>query len=127
MYKRQLFGCEGLSFTERAAAIKLMAQLKMNGYQIATDTALEAFLLSKNQNARLIEVLWEPLCLAALNTPIAVASTLIFLNVLRDSFTGNKKNSDFLIPKLDLSKIIANPLSQYIQAKGCLLYTSRCV
>ena len=67
---------------------------------------------------RLIEVLWEPLCLAALNTPIAVASTLIFLNVLRDSFTGNKKNSDFLIPKLDLSKIIANPLSQYIQAKG---------
>lgn len=113
-----LFGCEGLSFSERAAAIKLMAQLKMNGYQIATDTALEAFLISKNQNAKLIEVLWEPLCLAALNTPIAVASTRIFLNVLRDSFTGNKKNSDFLIPKLDLSKIIANPLSQYIQAKG---------
>ena len=97
---------------------QLIAQLKMHGYQINADTPLEPFLIAKQQSAKLIEMLWEPLCLAALNTPIAVASTRIFLNVLRDSFTGHKKNSDFLIPKLDLSKILSNPLAQYIQANG---------
>lgn len=66
----------------------------------------------------MIEFLWEPLCLAALNTPIAIASSRVFLNVLRDTFTGSKKNSDFLLPKADLSKILANPLAQYIQAQG---------
>ncbi|HOY69816.1 MAG TPA: hydroxysqualene dehydroxylase HpnE [Methylotenera sp.] len=113
-----LFGCEGLTLTERASAIKFMAQLKLAGYQVAEDGFLGAYLTDKKQSRKLIELLWEPLCLAALNTPIAVASTRIFLNVLRDTFTGSKKNSDFLLPKADLSKFLANPLAQHIQAKG---------
>lgn len=113
-----LFGCEGLTINERTSAIKFMAQLKLSGYQILEDVFLESYLIKKKQSRKLIELLWEPLCLAALNTPIAVASTRIFLNVLRDTFTGSKKNSDFLLPKADLSKLLANPLAQYIQAKG---------
>lgn len=120
-----LFGCEGLSLSERASAIKLMAQLKLTGYQITEDDFLETFLIEKKQSRKLIEFLWEPLCLAALNTPIAVASTRIFLNVLRDTFTGSKKNSDFLLPKTDLSKFLANPLAQYIQAKGGIVQLSQ--
>jgi hydroxysqualene dehydroxylase len=49
---------------------------------------------------------------------MAIASTQIFLNVLKDSFSGSKQNSDFLLPKLDLSRIIATPLAQYIASKG---------
>lgn len=116
-----LFGlltCKGLSFSERIAAIKLMMHVKSTHYQITKDTPLEEFLVNHQQTVRLIEMLWEPLCLAALNTPIAIASTRIFLNILRDSFSGSKKNSDFLLPRLDLSKIIAQPLSHYIQSKG---------
>ncbi len=116
-----LFGlltCKGLSFSERIAAIKLMVKIKSTHYQISKDRPLEQFLVSHQQTVRLIEMLWEPLCLAALNTPIAIASTRIFLNILRDSFSGSKKNSDFLLPRLDLSKIIAHPLSHYIQSKG---------
>lgn len=118
-----LLFCKGLSFSERLSAIKLMIHLKQTRYQLVSDTPLEQFLIDHLQTARLIEMLWEPLCLAALNTPIAIASTRIFLNVLQDSFSGNiftghKKNSDFLLPRLDLSKIIAQPLSQYIQSQG---------
>jgi len=110
--------CKGLSFSERITAIKLMAVIKKTSYKIADDTPLERYLINYKQTAKLIEMLWEPLCLAALNTPIAIASTRVFLNILKDSFSGNKQNSDFLLPKLDLSQIIANPLLQYIQAKG---------
>ncbi len=110
--------CNGLSFTERMSAIKFMVFLRKTGYKILSDTPLEAFLIQHRQNTRLNKMLWEPLCLAALNTPIAVASSQVFLNVLRDSFSGKKQNSDFLLPQLDLSQIIAQPVAHYIQAKG---------
>ncbi|MDO9365755.1 MAG: hydroxysqualene dehydroxylase HpnE [Methylotenera sp.] len=110
--------CKGLSFSERIAALKLMRYLKNTQYEMIGDRPLEQFLISHQQTVQLIELLWEPLCLAALNTPIDKASTRIFLNVLRDSFTGNKKNSDFLLPRLDLSQIISQPLAHFIQANG---------
>ena len=116
-----LFGllfCKGISFKERMAALRFMQGLKNTQYQIVRDVPLERFLINQHQSKRLISFLWEPLCLAALNTPIAKASTRIFLNVLRDTFSGNKKNSDFLLPRMDLSQIISEPLSQYIQTKG---------
>ncbi len=113
-----LLGCQGLSFTDRIAATKLMVRLRRSHYQIANDTPLEQFLINQQQSSHLLQMLWEPLCLAALNTPITIASTRIFLNILRDTFTGNKQNSDFLLPRQDLSQIIVYPLSRYIQEKG---------
>jgi len=119
-----LFGllfCKGISLNERMAALRFMQSLKNTQYQIVRDLPLERFLINQQQSKKLISFLWEPLCLAALNTPIAKASTRIFLNVLRDTFSGNKKNSDFLLPRLDLSQIIADPLTHYIQAKGGII------
>jgi len=116
-----LFGfltCNGLRFSERFAAIKLMHYLKKTHYEVISDRPLYRFLNSHQQSMNTIELLWEPICLAALNTPIENASTRLFLNVLRDAFSGNKKNSDFLLPRLDLSQIISHPLSRYIQSKG---------
>lgn len=120
-----LIFCKGLKFSERIDAIKLMARLKKTHYQIANDIPLNRFLINQYQTSKLIAMLWEPLCLAALNTPIKEASTRIFLNVLRDTFSGNKKNSDFLLPRLDLSKIISQPLSQYIQARDGVIKLNR--
>jgi squalene-associated FAD-dependent desaturase len=113
-----LLSCKGLYFSERIAAIQLMHHLKKSHYKIANDQPLATFLIEQKQSAKLIQMLWEPLCLAALNTPIAIASSQIFLNVLKDSFSGSKKNCDFLLPKQDLSRMIATPLAQYIQSKG---------
>lgn len=113
-----LLACKGLSIKERFVALKFIWQLKKTNYQTPNDKPLLQFLHAQRQTQRLIKMLWEPLCLAAMNTPINVASTRIFLNILRDTFNGSKTNSDFLLPRLDLSQIIAQPLAQYIQALG---------
>jgi squalene-associated FAD-dependent desaturase len=113
--------CKGLSLRERITALTFMRHLQSSRYEIISDKPLAKFLKQHHQSAKLIQMLWEPLCLAALNTPIAKASSKIFLNVLRDSFSGDKGNSDFLIPKLDLSQIISHPLAHYIQAKGGII------
>lgn len=118
-----LLTCKGLDFSEQIAALKFVHRLKGSQYQLMRDTPLELFLIEQQQSPKLIKMLWEPLCLAALNTPIEIASTRIFLNVLKDSFSGdkfatNKKNSDFLLPRLDLSQVLSHPIAQYIQSKG---------
>lgn len=110
--------CKGLSLSERIHALKLMRYLKASHYEIIADKPLDLFLSSYAQSPKLIAMLWQPLCLAALNTPIEKASTRIFLNTLKDSFGGHKKNTDFLLPLLDLSQIFSLPLSHYIQSKG---------
>lgn len=107
--------CRGLSLKDRFAAIRFMQQRKVTQFSIQNDCTLEAFLTQHHQPEKLIKMLWEPLCLAALNTPIKNASARIFLNVLRDSFTGKKTDSDFLLPRSDLSKLLSNPMAAFIQ------------
>ena len=125
-----LIACKGISISELISAIKFMLDLRSTRFQITGDKALENYLIEQNQPIKLIEMLWEPLCLAALNTPIAIASTQIFLNVLKDSFsndslTTRKKNSDFLLPRADLSKIIANPIAHFLQVNGAKIKLNR--
>jgi hydroxysqualene dehydroxylase len=106
--------CHGLQLHERISAIKLMLRLKKNNYQISEDEPLSIFLLKNKQYGNIIKLLWEPLCLAALNTPIQVASSKVFLNVLRDTF-NKKSDSDFLLPKLDLSQLFSQPIARFLK------------
>lgn len=117
----QLIGflsCQGLRWHERFSAIQFMAKIKQNNFQIMNDEPLAIFLLKNRQHNNIIRLLWEPLCLAALNTPIQLASTKVFLNVLRDTFK-NKSDSDFLLPKLDLSQLFSQPIARYLTTHNC--------
>ena len=114
----QLIGflsCQGLQMCERIAVIRFMLRLKQANYQINYDKPLAEFLQQNQQSSNVITFLWEPLCLAALNTPIKTASSKIFLNVLKDTFKS-KPNSDFLLPRLDLSQLFSQPIACYVSA-----------
>ncbi len=116
----QLFGflnCVGFSWGERFSVIQFMLTLKKSQYQLQIDQPLADFLLNHQQSANVIKLLWEPLCLAALNTPVKTASSKVFLNVLRDSFKS-KTSSDFLLPTLDLSQLFSQPSAHYLKQKG---------
>lgn len=108
----------GLSLSERLAAIRFMAWMKVHDFSLLEDESLQSLLQRKRQPIRLTRLLWEPLCLAALNTPVRQASAQVFLNVLRDSFAKARSDSDLLLPKCDLSSLLADPLAQYIRGNG---------
>lgn len=115
-----LFGflnCHGLSWRERIATVQLMLRLKNSEYRLAMDSPLADFLQKNQQSSNVIKLLWEPLCLAALNTPIHLASSKVFLNVLKDTF-NSKQNSDFLLPKQDLSQLFSQPIESYLKKHG---------
>ncbi len=118
-----LLTASGLSLLDKLLAIRLMIWLKRKRFTISQDELLLGLLQRKQQSAHLIQNLWEPLCLAALNTPLALASAQVFLNVLRDSFNQQKHDADLLLPKTDLSNLIAKPLANYVQHNGGTLHT----
>lgn len=113
-----LLTAKGLSWHERFAAVRFFVWLKIKRFQLNADEPLSHLLVRHHQPEKLIKSLWEPLCLAALNTPIEKASAQIYLNILRDSFNQSKTDSDLLLPKLDLSALLSEPLSENIQQYG---------
>jgi squalene-associated FAD-dependent desaturase len=118
-----LLACQGLSFRERLAGIGMMMRMAFKGYRLDHDLPLASFLQDQNQSAKATQLLWEPISLAALNTPIQAASTQVFLNVLKDTMASSawfslKKNNDFLLAKQDLSKLIGRPASAYLRQHG---------
>jgi squalene-associated FAD-dependent desaturase len=119
-----LLRAKGLSLRERLAAIRLMIWMKLTDFTLAQDEPLQNLLSRKTQPTRLIKLLWEPLCLAALNTPVQSASAQVFLNVLRDSFAKAKSDSDMLLPRHDLSTLLAEPLAAYIKSQGGHIQTN---
>lgn len=118
-----LLGCQGLKFSERLAAIGMMLRVTIKSYRLAQDLPLAEFLAQQGQSENTVRLLWEPISLAALNTPLELASTQVFLNALKDTLAASfglnlKKNSDFLLAKQDLSKLIAEPASVYLKQHG---------
>ncbi|QDQ29383.1 desaturase [Chitinimonas arctica] len=122
-----LLGAEGLSWAERWAAIRAMATARLGGWQLARDCSVADWLASQRQSTKLVRCLWEPLTLAALNTPIATASAQVLLNVLRDSLAAGRAASDFLLPRSDLSAVFPDAAGRYLQAHGGNLHCNALV
>jgi squalene-associated FAD-dependent desaturase len=119
-----LIGAKGISYKDKLCAIRFMSWMKFKRFKLARDETLINLLQRHYQSDRLIQYLWEPLCLGALNTPPVQASAQIFLNVLRDSFNQQKQDADLLLAKSDLSALISTPLANYIKCNGGSLYLS---
>jgi len=106
----------GWSWADRQATIAFVRNLRRERFRC--DPALTVGLLLDAQPAAVIRALWEPLCLAALNTPIAAASATLFLNVLAASFGAHARDSDLLLPRVDLSSLFPDPAAAYVADRG---------
>lgn len=111
-----LLSAKGLSSQDKWFAIRMMLWMKQHSFQLREDQSLLVFLSQQKQTHTLIQKLWEPLCLAALNTPLQIASAQVFLNVLRDSFNQKTHDSDLLLAATDLTSLISTPFANYIAA-----------
>lgn len=100
-----LLTTKGLSLSERLKALRMMVRCRLDGWRAKPGETVESLLLRNTQPDLVCRRLWTPLCLAALNTPIAQSCAQLFLNVLRDSLDGGRTASDLLIPKVDLTDL----------------------
>ncbi|MFA9440092.1 hydroxysqualene dehydroxylase HpnE [Uliginosibacterium sp. sgz301328] len=113
-----------LSWQDRFAAMRLMRHLKRRRYRFERDVPVADLLAETRQTRLLIELVWEPLCVAALNTPIAEASAQVFANVLRDSIGGRSADAEILIPRVDLTELLPFPATHFLSRNGHAVHTA---
>lgn len=101
-----LLFARGLSLAEKWAALRFMRGLQARDFRLPADTTVADLLGGQPQ--RLIDRLWAPICVAALNTPAAIASAQVFCNVLRDSLGGTREASDFLFNRADFGRLLGD-------------------
>ena len=113
-----LFSAKGSSFGEKIAAVRFIRFLQARKYQLNADITVAELLDRHNQFGKLRRYLWDPLCLAALNTSPKNASAQIFANVLRDSLGGEQCDSDLLLPAADLNSVFPDAAAAFITANA---------
>ncbi len=110
-----LLSARSMVAADRYRAIRMSLRLAMQGYQLQRDISVAELLEHHRQSAWLIENLWEPLCLATLNTSIDIASAQVFLKVLQDSFSHRRHDADLLIPKVPLGELFCGNAANFVQ------------
>ena len=122
-----LFGflfAKGLTFSARLLAARFMLSMQKLAFKLPKDVSALELLHSHKQNDELVRLLWEPICISALNTPIQKASARVFLNVLRDSLNGSRADSDILLPRLDFSALFPDRAADFVKTHGGAVLTS---
>ncbi len=124
-----LLTAQGLTPRERLHAARFMLALRRINFQLPShihgrgaeaeggDISVTELLAQHSQDADLSAKLWEPLCIAALNTPIRKASARIFLNVLRDALNQSRAYSDMLLPRINFTALFPQRAADYVELK----------
>ena len=113
-----LLATRGASLAEKMRAVRFMRCLQATGYRLGDDGTVAALLDRHEQHGNLRRYLWEPLCLAALNTAPEHASAQIFVNTLRDSLGSDRAATDLLLPAADLDQLFPAAAASFIAAHG---------
>src|SRR5690606_32070800 len=112
-----LLRTSGLNHVDKLALARFTSTARWMDWRLDTDFSVAELLARYDQTPRLIKLLWQPLCIAALNTPLEQASAKVFLAVLRDSLGARKRSaSDMLIPRCDLSTLLPQQAARYIES-----------
>jgi squalene-associated FAD-dependent desaturase len=113
-----LFSASGLSWTEKMAAVRFMLNQRSRNFRCKAGTTVATLLQQHSQPRSVIEYLWHPICVSALNTNPDQAAAQVFLNVIRDSLAGPRAASDLLLPQADLSALFPEPAAELVRSHG---------
>ncbi|HRP94854.1 MAG TPA: hydroxysqualene dehydroxylase HpnE [Rhodocyclaceae bacterium] len=115
---------KGLDWSDRRALLRLMQWLRKRRFTVPAGMGVAELLRETAQTPRVVELVWVPLCVAALNTPAGEASAQVFANVLRDSLAANAAASELLIPRTDLSELFPVQALRYLAVRRGRIHTA---
>jgi len=114
-----ILAARGWSWIDKLSLLKVAIGWQLAGFQC--DAQQSVTTLCKGLTPGVMASLIEPLCVSALNTPAERASGQVFLRVMQDSLfaaNGIKGGSNLLLPLVDLSTLMPNASSAWLQRHG---------
>ena len=115
-FARAVLGRRGWSWRDRLGLLRTSAGWARDGFACPPATTVAQLAANLPEPAR--RELIEPLCIAALNTPVEAASGRVFLRVLHDALAAGKGASDLLLPRRGLSALVPRPALARLEAAG---------
>ncbi|WP_211441585.1 hydroxysqualene dehydroxylase HpnE [Collimonas humicola] len=122
-----LWRARGLGREDKLALARFSSAARWMDWRLNDDCSVSTLLERFDQTGRLIQLMWRPLCIAALNTRPEQASAQVFLAVLRDSLGARRSASDMLLPRRDLSSLFPQQAAAFIEERGGSLESGRSV
>jgi squalene-associated FAD-dependent desaturase len=122
-----------LSLRDRLAALRLGPVIRRARGEHAAgrpltaaraDETVDAWLRRHGQTPRLVELLWEPLAVAALNQPITTAAAPPFVRVLAQMFGGTRRDAAIALPRVPLDALYAKPAAAWLAARGSEVHSN---
>lgn len=122
-FARGVFAHPRWPFSARLALVARAARWLACGFRCAPNMAVSELCAAL---PRVVQTeLIEPLCVAALNTPMREASASVFLRVLRDALFSGPGSADLLLPRVPLAELLARPAEAWLRERGAQLHLGR--
>jgi squalene-associated FAD-dependent desaturase len=118
-----LLRARGLDRADKLALARFTTSARWMDWQLNDDCTVAELLERFDQTPRLVQLMWRPLCLAALNTPPERASAQVFLAVLRDSLGARRAASDMLVPRVLLDALFPEAARRHLESRGAAVHT----
>jgi squalene-associated FAD-dependent desaturase len=118
---------DGISWRDRLSVFAMAAPLRLARRSLAPGSTLQAaspgetvenFLLHHGQSARMCEMLWNPLALAACNQRPELAAAPTFVRVLAEMFGADARGAAIALPIKPLHEMYAEPARAYLTSRG---------
>jgi len=107
-----------LSWSDRLSVLGLGRALDPRHQREAESLTVRAWLRRWGQADRLVELLWEPLAVAALNQPIDRAAAGTFVEVIRRLLGPGPDDAAMVLPAQSLSHLFVDPAVAFIERHG---------
>ncbi len=115
----------GWSWADKLSLLRTAAAWQLKGFECDAQATVAE--LCKNITQPVMQMLIEPLCVSALNTPADRASGQVFLRILKDSLFASTNgdpnfkcgSSNLLLPKADLGSLFPKAAAAWLAQRGC--------
>ena len=112
-------GCVGWNWRDKLAALGTAAGWALHRFECPPHWTVDQ--LCRRLPPAVRQLLIDPLCVAALNTPAPQASAVVFLRVLRDALFSGRGSADLLLPRTSLGRLLPEPAVAWLQVRGAVL------
>jgi squalene-associated FAD-dependent desaturase len=112
-FVRAVLGAQGWDTRDRVALIAATTRWALAGFRCAPELSVAE--LCRSLPGAVRELLIDPLCVAALNTPASQASASVWLRVLRDAVFGGPGSADLLLPRQPLATLLPEPAAAWLR------------
>ncbi len=119
----------GWSWMDKLSLLRAAAMWRLKGFECAPHESVATLCL--RLTAPVMQMLIEPLCVSALNTPAERASGQVFLRILRDSLFAappaglQMASSNLLLPRTDLGALFPQAAVAWLAERGCQVITGQ--